>query len=165
MDIKYTVHDNFLNQADFESITKEMFGDFFPWYFHNTVSFKKDKNESHFFWTHIFFEQGKGITSDYYKMLNPLMKKLNIKALIRIKANLYSNQGKIEEHQAHQDYNYKHKGALFSLNTTNGYTTFADKSKVQGVANRMVLFDPSKPHFSSTVTDVNVRVNIVFNYF
>jgi len=165
MDIKYTVEDNFMVQKDFDLLYQEMFGDFFPWFFHDSVASLEDKNKAHFFWTHIFFEQGRGITSPSYKFLEPILKKLKMKALIRIKGNMYSNQGKMEEHQIHTDYTFKHKGALFSLNTTNGYTMLGDKKKIQGVANRILIFDPSKPHCSSTCTDQNVRVNLIINYF
>ena len=130
--MKPIVTDNFLPQADYDRIKKEIFGEFFPWYFHNTVATKMDKN---------------------------------VKALIRAKANLYSNQSKIIEHDIHTDYPFKHKGVLFSLNTCNGFTEFEDKTKIQSVENRAIFFDPSLPHHSSTCTDAPTRVNINFNYF
>tara|TARA_R100001244_G_scaffold100946_1_gene75269 strand:- start:371 stop:886 length:516 start_codon:yes stop_codon:yes gene_type:complete len=165
--MKPIVQDNFLPQAEYDHIKKEIFGEFFPWYFHNTVATKMDKNVSHFFWTHMFFNgyENKGITSSFYHLLNPIIKKLKVKALIRAKANLYSNQSKIIEHDIHTDYPFKHKGILFSLNTCNGFTEFEDKTKIQSVENRVIFFDPSLPHHSSTCTDAPTRVNLNFNYF
>ena len=165
MDIKHIIKDNFLNTADYEKIRDTMKGDSFPWYFHDSVASDDDNDDSHFFWTHIFFDREQGIASTFYKTLHPLLNKLKTKALIRVKANLYSKQGQVIEHQKHADYPFKHKGALFSLNTCNGFTAFADNTKIKSVANRLILFDPSIPHHSSTCTNAKARINITFNYF
>jgi|TARA_Y100001963_G_scaffold71070_1_gene98856 hypothetical protein len=163
--MKTNIIDNFLSEEDFTLIKNQMVGgDYFPWYFQNTVSSERDKNYNHFFWTHIFFDH-RGIASKYYAILNPIFKKLAAKALMRVKGNMYSNQGKLQQHQKHRDYPFKHKGALFSLNTCDGFTAFSANNKIKSVANRMIFFDPSNPHYSSTCTDANIRVNIVFNYF
>ena len=78
---------------------------------------------------------------------------------------MYPNTEKVHEHGEHADYSWKHKTALFSLNTCDGYTKLEDGTKIDSVANRMLLFDASTPHTSSTCTDQPVRVNINFNYF
>jgi hypothetical protein len=165
MDIKYIVKDNFLNQTDFENLKNTVMGETFPWYF-----------QEHFFWCHMFFGERNivherffhslsSFNSPYAKLLDPLLKKLKIKALIRLKANLYPNQGKIIEHKNHTDFPFKHKGALFSLNTCDGFTVLRDGTKIQSVANRILLFDASQPHHSSTCTNTKVRCNINVNYF
>ena len=165
MDIKHTIKDNYLDETDYKNIKNIMLGKEFPWLFSDNVSSSNDKSKFSFFWNHVFFLQNHGVTSPFFKSLGPLLKKLEFKALIRVKANLYSNQGKIVEHKKHKDYNYRHKGALFYLNTCNGFTTLADGTKIESVGNRIVFFDPSIPHHSSTCTDENVRVNLNFNYF
>tara|TARA_R110000765_G_scaffold120143_1_gene215698 strand:+ start:754 stop:1248 length:495 start_codon:yes stop_codon:yes gene_type:complete len=164
VDVKYTIKDNFLNQIDFEKIRNHMLGDEFPWYFQEGVS-HPGKHKDHFGWNHRFFEREEGILSDSYKILDPLLKKLKAKSFLRIKGSLHSNQGKIVHHENHIDYPFKHKGALFSLNTCNGFTTLKDNTKIKSVANRLLLFDPSLPHHSSTCTDAKVRCNININYF
>ena len=164
MDLKYTVKDSFLNQADYENIKNIVMGSEFPWYFQDTVT-SLEEDKSQFFWGHVFFKHDQGITSSFYKTLDPILKKLKFKALIRIKANLYSNQGKIVEHEDHSDFPFAHKGALFSLNTCNGFTALKDNTKIKSVANRLLLFDPSVPHHSSTCTDAKARWNININFF
>ena len=163
--MKPSVKDNFLASADYDHIKKEIFGDFFPWYFHSSVVTLEDKKASHFFWTHVFFDREEKLVSSFYKTLRPLFNKLKAKTLIRIKANMYSNQGTMIEHDIHSDYPFKHKGALFSLNTCNGFTTLGDGTKIKSVGNSILFFDPSIPHHSSTCTNAPVRVNINFNYF
>jgi hypothetical protein len=165
MDIKYTIQDNYLNAADYKNLKKIIMGGKFPWYFKSGVVTLKEKDSSHCYWVHFFFSREDGISSPFFKILEPILKKLKVKALMRIKANLYSNQGEIKEHQKHVDFPFKHKGAIFYLNTCNGFTTLADGTKIESVGNRILLFNPSIPHHSSTCTDENTRVNININYF
>ena len=163
MDIKYTIKDNFLDPVDFENLKNVVLGNKFPWFFEDHVAYS-GKHKTHFHWNHIFFREGIA-GSPLYNILSTLLNKLDIKALIRIKANLYSRDDKITEHEKHVDYNFKHKGALFSVNTCNGFTMLADGTKIKSVGNRLLLFDTSQPHHSSTCTDAKVRININFNYF
>ena len=163
MDIKYTVKENFLNPTDFENLKNLVMGETFPWYFQENVA-HSGKHNTHFFWYHMLFGQ-RNLVSPYAKLLDPLLKKLKIKALIRLKANLYSNQGKMIEHAQHTDFPFKHKAALFSLNTCDGFTVLKDGTKIQSVANQVLLFDASQPHHSSTCTNTKVRCNINVNYF
>ena len=163
MDIKYIVEDNFLDQIDFKNLKNLLLGETFPWYFKDYVA-HTGKHEVHFYWSHMFYIESKAI-SPFVELLDPLFKKLEIKALIRARANLYSNQGKIIEHEKHTDFPFKHKGALFSLNTCDGFTVLEDGTKIQSVANQILLFDASQPHHSSTCTDAKIRCNININYF
>ena len=168
MNVEYTVKDDFLDRADFEKLKNVMLGNKFPWFFKkDDVAHNKKFNtiKNHFYWTHLFFMPNRGAISPLFDILDPLVKKLEPKVLIRIKANLYSNQGKIIEHEDHTDFPFKHKGAIFSLNTCNGFTTLADSIKIDSVANRLLSFDASILHHSSTCTDAKARWNININYF
>ena len=105
-------------------------------------------------------------TSPHFETIVPhILKKLQVKTLIRIKVNSYTREDKLIEHDLHTDYDYSNNGAVFSINTCDGYTKFEDGSKVESVANRLVLFDASKPHCSTNTTNQLRRVNINFNYF
>ena len=48
---------------------------------------------------------------------------------------------------------------------TRQFMDLLDRPKVDSVENRMIFFDPTKPHASTNTTDQVRRVNIVFNYF
>ena len=85
--------------------------------------------------------------------------------MIRCKANLYTRTPEIIEHTMHTDFDFEHIGALFSLNTCDGYTLLEDGTKINSVANRMLIFDASKKHASTTCTNQNTRMNINFNLF
>lgn len=87
-----------------------------------------------------------------------------MKALLRIKLNFYAHTDKIYQHKMHHDYPFEHTGALLSLNTCDGGTILEDGSKHDSVANRMLFFDPSKLHASTTTTNQKGRFNMLINY-
>ena len=65
----------------------------------------------------------------------------------------------------HIDFDFSHKGAILYINSCNGYTKLEDGTKIDSVANRILFFDPSTPHCSTTTSDTTARFNINFNYF
>ena len=65
----------------------------------------------------------------------------------------------------HNDMSYSQFGCILSLNTCDGYTKLKDGTKIDSVANRVLLFDPSEEHCSTTTTNVSARININLNYF
>ena len=94
-----------------------------------------------------------------------MLAKLPIKSLLRVKANLYPNSGEtLHEHEMHIDYKYPHYATILSLNTCDGYTGFLDGKKAESVANRIVIFDGSQKHCSTTTTSKFARINININY-
>jgi hypothetical protein len=105
------------------------------------------------------------ICGKIYEMFVPKFKELaNFKTMIRIKINAYPYTNVVKEHKEHIDFNYEHIGAVFSLNTCDGYTKFSDGTKVESVANRIVFFDASKYHQSTTTSNAKLRYNINFNF-
>ena len=105
------------------------------------------------------------ICGKIYEMFVPKFKQLaNFKTLIRIKINAYPYTNVVKEHKGHIDFEYEHVGAVFSLNTCDGYTKFSDGTKVESVANRIVFFDASKYHQSTTTSNAKLRYNINFNF-
>ena len=156
------VMDNFLDKEEFDNVSNMIMADNFSWYYSDKVTDKND-SENNYYFTHMFYNKHE-ITSNHFYLLNNLLNKINCKSIIRIKANLYSNQNKKQIHKAHTDYSFSHKGCLFYINDNNGLTYFENES-VEPKANRAVFFDPSKKHSSSLCTDKNRRININFNYF
>jgi len=138
----------------------------FYWSYNPSVINATDKGKEDlklFYFLHMIYEQT--IISPHCDKILPHLDSLGIKTLIRVKINLYPNTEIIKEHGMHVDYDFPHKTGLLSINTCDGYTKLEDGTKVDSVANRMLLFDASTPHTSSTCTDQPVRVNININYF
>ena len=165
------VIDNFLSEEEYNTIRNLIyFNADFPFYFQYSVA-EDVLSDRIWDWygTHIFYSNDQplsGCFEDVRRIFLPKFKDMfgGFKSLIRIKANFYPNTPVIQEHDSHVDFPWSHHGAIFSLNTCDGFTRFEDGSKVDSVGNRLLLFDPSVPHNSSTTTDQRARVNINFNW-
>ena len=167
--MKYEVIDNFLDKEYFDKLAilftnREEEGNVLvPWYFVPSVSQHKVVEGKLFYLVHALYENNMP-TSQYFDELIPLLAKLGARCLLRIKANLYPNTEILHEHLMHTDLEFFHSGAILSLNTCDGYTKLKDGTKIDSVANRMLLFDPSKEHCSTTTTNDFARFNININY-
>jgi hypothetical protein len=158
-DIK--IIDNFLEKEISKNIKKILHSSYFPWYFNFGVN---NVNDGYFQFVHNFYQEN-APQSDYIKILNPILEKLNIFSLIRIKANLITITPKLIEHGMHQDYLIDNlKTAIYYVNTNNGYTVFEDETKINSIENRIAIFKTNKLHSGSSCTDKNTRIVINFNY-
>jgi len=163
--IDYKVIDNFLPEEEMVKLDNLILRDVeFPWYYQPNISFEEYESKGPFFYmVHLFYTNYKP-NSAYFPFVVPLINKLKPNALIRVKANFYPNQGRQNLDEMHVDYPFKHKGAIFSINTCNGGTLLSDKTLIK--RNRVLLFDPSNYHDSINCTDNNkARINININYY
>ena len=158
--VEYKVIDNFLPNDVFDNILCDLHQADLSWKFSECTP--QDMKGDFYFIHMMYFMTIKNEKS--LKIIGEILDKLNIKALIRVKMNLYTRTEFLQHHKEHTDYNYTHKGALFSLNTCDGFTVI-DGKEIASVANRMILFDPSIPHHSTNCTNATHRMNINFNYF
>ena len=173
----YEVRDNFLSEVDFAKLEKVIMGPEFNWNYSYNVSDGGD-SENDIYFMHLFYI---GLTSKpkidfhgnpilpekspFYKFIEPLIEKLpDFQTLIRAKANLYVAREKIIHHKDHADTKFSHKGAILYLNDNDGFTVLEDGTEIESRANRVLLFDPSKPHHSTSCTSDKRRVNININY-
>ena len=172
--MKPYIVDNFLSKEDFKKIVDIVSGPDINWHYSYSVA-DGSKEEDDMYFIHMLYmglaEMPKdGVmppppkNSDYYHFFEPLFAKLpDFKLLMRAKVNLYGRTPEIVHHPDHVDMKQEHMGALFSLNTCDGGTVIGDE-KFDSVANRVLFFDPSKPHHSTSTTDVKRRLNININY-
>ena len=143
--------DNFLNDIYFQGLVKEFTSDLLPWYLQHHVSIE---NDGHIQMTHNIYKDSRP-TSNAFDLMMPLIKQLNICALIRIKLNLLYRTEKTLEHGWHIDISDAPKiakTAVLYLNTNNGYTKFEDGTKVESIANRIVIFPNNLKHTGATNT-------------
>lgn len=184
--------ENALPPLVFEEIQNYILGHDIPWYYYEDVTYPKELtfNEGNsdkkileqtkkiiaqgvdeelanynYFLSHMVYFDCRIYSPKVFDVLQPLVSLLNPRALIRIKINNYPQTPKIIHHQDHVDGNYEHKGALFYVNTNNGMTVFEKKTEVASVENKLVLFNSSKLHRSTTSSDTNRRITIAINYF
>ena len=169
------VKDNFLNKRDFIYL-KELF-------FHNNTTWQanwqigdileisKKDNYDDWFLCHGIYRDSEPISSAFNDVKTKLvdiiaqLEQANFAALTRIKANFYPHTDVVKEHIPHVDNTgFRCRGALFCLNTCDGYTGFADGTKVESVENRLILFDALEEHHSTSTSNAQARINLNINY-
>jgi len=183
------VIDDALDQEYFDHLNRAILhSGSFRWSLQERVAtLEDDPNSEQFYFISSFYNNCK-IEDDFYYELFPLFDALDVKAVLRARAIMYMNQGKIIKHKPHIDYDYPHNAALLYMNTNNGYTgminddwvqndsftpeerfseegIFSDGNKVESVENRLLLHDGSIPHHSTTCTDTCKRIVLAVNYF
>lgn len=155
--------DNFLDNREFALVQNQILvSNSFPWYF-NQIHQDSDYLYN-LQYTHNFFKDD-NINSDYFFVLDNVLKRLEPKKIVRIKANSIPITENIVEHPFHIDCDKDCKTAIFYLNNNNGYTVFANGKKVSSIANRMVIFDSAYKHAGTSCTDKKIRCVINLNFF
>tara|TARA_B100000131_G_C17740862_1_gene460967 strand:- start:50 stop:556 length:507 start_codon:yes stop_codon:yes gene_type:complete len=167
----FEIYDDFLERDYFDSLLQQINHRDFPWKYCDTVGkpsdatgISKEESAQQFYFVHNIYEQDQPV-SELYQYTLPMYGKLDVRALLRSRVIMYMNQGKQIIHEKHFDYGYDHTAALLYLNTNNGFTEFSDGTKCESVENRLVIFNGSIEHNSSTCTDVKKRQVLTINYF
>ena len=160
--------ENFLEEKDWAFFYDLFQRQDFSWHLCKKVTAEDVPEEYQHQWymTHMFYDNT--ICSEHYPAIEEKFllsdKFPSAHAMIRIKGNFYPGAKELSEHAPHTDAEFPHMGAIYYVNTNNGYTMI-DGQKVESIANRMVFFDPSKPHYSTDCSDKPYRMNINFNFF
>ena len=165
--MKPVVIDNFLDEQSFQNLQNTMMGEDLSWSYNDAIDYANDVDKFQFI--HIFYKHNSGPISTHYKLLSPILNKMRLKELYRIKANLLTRTPEIEVNIFHKDIPSNwgvipYTTSIFYMNTNNGYTEFEDGTKVESVANRCVTFPEETKHRGTSCTDKKTRVVINFNY-
>lgn len=189
----YEEIENFLDEKYFQHLSDRITkgNSQFTWLFQEQVAFKGDLNDDAYYFVHPVYEFNNPQSFMHHE-LQGVYEQLDIKALIRSRILMYTNQGRQIVHSPHVDFTYSHKAALLYLNTNNGYTLmadegvnikavqsldtlefktdqgndiFSDQNKSMSVRNKCTIHDGARPHCSSTCTDAKSRILIAINYF
>ena len=172
---------NFIEKEQLNVIKQTLEGPNFPWYLNypitpntyklasNRLKFKNEENKKlylkDFQFTHAFYMNYNITSNAYFNILNPILKKLDAQALIRIKANLRPYMEKPHQTGWHIDNETPGaKTAIFYVNTNNGYTLFKNKKIIKAEENKIVVFDSELQHCGVSSTDTKCRMVINFNY-
>jgi len=163
----YEVIDNALTVADFDVITKEFFNGEVNWFYRaSTTPSEQDRNKSYF--THNLYSDHR-VQSDYFTLFVPLLKKLNVRALVSMRSNLCIRTHEPIASDFHTDESYDDsKTAIFYLNTCNGKTILnvpSGKVSVDCAANRLLSFNTNVLHSGQYQTDTVKRMVINMTYF
>jgi len=158
------VIDNFLSKEQFDLIFNQMTGPEFPWYYQEGKVFPDDGMPS---LSHNFFFESK-IWSNWFEMLVPVLQKMDMQAMRRIKANFDYKHNEAKRTGLHTDVQVGHeyaKTGILYVNKNNGGTYFEDGSMVDSVPNRFVTFPAYVKHGTQTHTDTNTRIVLNFVWY
>lgn len=160
------VFQNFLPQEHFNDIKRLLTTNMLPWYYSDRVV----SSEKHFMFGHTFMENGQIVNPNLFEpirgMLLPMQDKIKFIGVSRIRAVLYTNQGREVIHPTHVDIpldsgvSDKFRIAIFHVNTCNGKTVIGDQ-EIQSKENQLIIFK-NVPHFGTVQTDTETRVVINF---
>jgi len=112
---------------------------------------------------HVFYAQWEP-RSKFFSILKPILDKFEAISIVRIKGNLTMKTPERIDHGLHTDVD-DCITSIYYVNSNDGYTRFEDGTKVDSIANRMVVFDSNTKHAGCTPTDTLRRCVINFNYF
>lgn len=157
---------DFLPQPHFDVVEDMFMSHKLPWYFNDrVVTTGRD-----FMFTHAFMDDGNVLAPQFFApiqaMLPLIQARRNFVGVSRIKANLYTNQGKPIQHPEHYDIAPDSGVAdkffigVFHVNTCNGKTVIGDE-EFPSVANQLLIFD-NVLHYGTVQTDQDTRVVINF---
>lgn len=167
--MKYEIIENVLD--DFEDLQNLWCNSSNISWFYNksTLDIESDNN---FMFTHHLYRNDQ-ITSNFFNTIQELTYKVSILSgkskLLRIKANMYTNQGKTIYHAKHTDYEDigDFKTAVFNFTTCNGGTILYlddEEINIPSVENTLLIFDGNILHSGYTQTDTHNRVLINFDF-
>ena len=161
------VIDNFLDEEYFQylydKITDQMN---FGWQFQTQVATHDQAEElslHHYYFVHSLYYDYK-IESEHYEDFHHLFRELKVQFLHRARCLLFVNQGVQHIHDRHIDTPCTSNTALIYMNTNDGFTEFEDGERVDSVKNRLLVFDGSVLHSSSTPTNTKDRMLLSVTY-
>jgi hypothetical protein len=84
-----------------------MMGSNFPWYYNpNVANENEDKYINSMYFTHAFCIDSVA-NSGFFDSILPLLRKMNVKAMVRVKGNMYPNVGSLLANDRHVDYEFE----------------------------------------------------------
>ncbi len=154
-----TVTKNFLDKKDFSILKSSLLAANFPWYYMPFKVYEGDGKDQFY---HLYIN-GEKLHSKNIDPIKPIIKKLNIKKILRVKANLSLKKNTNEASNMHIDFK-DCKTAIFYFNTNNGFTKFEESNNINSIENSIVIFDSNLKHCAVDCTDKQFRIVINFNY-
>ena len=160
----YQIHKNFLSTDFFEKLKSVILHEDFPW--RRRESMTPDPQDKMYF-NYNFYNRMNSKSEFYEPYIIPILKKLETKAPIQIRANMFiSSLFKVSGW--HTDYPFNCKTAILYLNDCDGGTELRIDNKITFIkadANKMLIFDTLIPHRAITSQKEPLRYIINFNYF
>lgn len=131
-----------------------------PWSWNDEINYVGEDEEGFQFTFQFASNGGYSCPRSMVPVILPVIEKLGVKSILRMKANLSPRDHENTVAGMHTDCwpGQANKSAVLYINDNNGYTLFESGEKVMSKANRLCVFDSQIPHSSVTCTDEKRRV-------
>ena len=158
------VVDDFIPNLFMNRVNSLLEGNTFNWFWNSNTT--EHHNDNNFMFTHILFpnESNKSPHFDFFLPIVYIIDRHNpVKDLVRMKLNLYTNQGKRIDHASHYDMVEEGKPVdnvmttILNFTTCNG-GTIIDNEEYKSVQNQALMFDNKTKHSGFTQTDTQRRI-------
>ena len=161
--------DNFLSEEEFLKLSSIIMSENFPWYyFPYKVNNKSLNSLQDFQFCHVVYHDNM-VKSNFIEHFNPLLIKMKVGHLVRLKVNLTPRSDEIFQYDPHIDvshFNFQFgKIGIFYINTNDGFTILENGDKIESIENRLLLLDPKIMHSGTSCTDQKIRCVINVNFF
>ena len=168
------IEDGFIESDKLLAIKNTVINSSFPWYLtpvHCDLwkpCYSGEDMDGDTQFVHTLYYKDRG-TSDNLKHFTPILDKLNIFSLIRVKINCVPQSRKRKVRRFHVDVEDENapdniKTSIYYLNTNNGETVFEKSGeRVKSVANRVVTFPYNLSHAGTTHTNLDIPYRFVLN--
>ena len=169
--MKIDIIDDFLSEYHADHYVKIFDGTkvgtgIFPWFFCNNLN--DNGSAGHYYFNHSLIMNYEVESYEWLPIFEPLVNRIGISFdnVWRLKVNLYPWTQRRFHHHSHTDYPsvYGLKTALYYVNDCNRDTVFDGKKKIRSKKNRVILFDGSNYHHSTTPLDSNYGCSINVDY-
>ena len=155
---------NLLDKKILDSFKQSILHRNFPWNYSNINNEDSDLNIGHQF-VHVFYYTSH-LPSSYFYLLDPILKIIKPKAMVRAKVNFNWRTDKQVVAGLHHDTDAKCKTSVFYLNTNNGGTKFEDGTFIKSDENTLITFSSTMLHSGVTNTcDQPFRLVLNLNYY
>jgi len=157
---------NFVGSVNYRSLKKYLLSSQVRWGLNRVLFLDKDCGYHQL--CSVVYDNHRIWEEHTFNMMLPLLNKLEIRAILRVKLNLLFRTNEIIEHGFHTDYTPPMKGsktAVFYVNSNNGYTKLKNGTIIKSEENKIAIFDGETEHTGTTCTDEEFRVVVNINYF
>ena len=167
--IKYECVDDYLDHTSFLRISEVFERNDVAWNFFGGTA-ELDDDPKQFLFKHEIHQNNEWI-SPLAIFLNPLLAKIGVMAIHRIRVNLLTRSEKNIESRYHNDYEVDvpdkidlWSTSIYYLNDCDGYTKLEDGTVIKSKANRLLTFPANVNHLGASCTDKKRRMVINLNY-
>jgi hypothetical protein len=159
------VIENFLEKNEYLRLKELIFNIDFPWRIRNNMT----EIDKAYYFTYNFFYNYVSQSEHFENYIIPIMRKLNAKAIVQVRANLILNK-LFEKSGFHIDNtdDFNCKTAILNFTTCDGGTELLINDKIkflESVENKIVIFDSNIKHRTVPSKTTSARIILNINYF